>query len=136
MSEQTIKDVLEALHDAMQKALPDMDVTINIQVGAKKNTAEVKKEEPVTAPEGAPAEATAEAPATETNLACLKATLNAYVKAAGKKKTFELVREFTNGSDNPADIPPKKYPKIFARMKDHGVDRIEVDLSKKDKEAA
>jgi len=116
--EKTIKDVLESLHDAMQEALPDMDVYINIQVGPKKDAAKQSSKP------------------TKHDLECLKATLNGYAKTAGKKKAFAMVREFTDGSDNPDHIPPEEYPELFSRMKKEGVDRIEVNLSKKDREAA
>ena len=109
--EQTIKDVLEALHDAMQKALPDMEVYINIQVGPKREAAanvEPKTQDTENHP-----------PETLDNL---RVMLNAFAQSAGKDKALELVSKYANGSKNPADIPSADYSEVITAMGGYNLD--------------
>ena len=113
--EQTIKDVLEALHDAMQKALPEMDVYINIQVGPKREgAAKVGSDNSSTETQG-----TEEPPETLDNL---RTMLNAFAQSAGKDKALELVGKYANGSKNPADIPSADYSEVITAMGGYNLD--------------
>jgi hypothetical protein len=107
----TIQEAVEQLQASIQAALPGMGVTVSINLVPLNN----KVQEPVNGKKEK-AVKPAEKKAEPVSLDKLRTLLNAYVKAAGKDKALSLVGKYSNGTQNPADIPEADYPKIISEM--------------------
>jgi glutamate synthase domain-containing protein 3 len=111
----TIETEIRRIQEAIALILPDMDVTVSINMTRKKNPGETPIVKGVVWDD---AEVTAD-PVDDKppmDLEQVKSLLNAYVRSAGKDKALELVKKYSNGSDKPADIDPADYHKLIADM--------------------
>ena len=126
MEKRKVRDLVKELRDAIQMQLPE-DVEAVISLDIRLKTMPVKSDDKPAANdvvtdqtvETDQTEQTAETEQTEKqkiDMEGLRATLNAFVKTAGKEAAFALVEKYTGGSKNPADIPPDKYNDLMDDM--------------------
>ncbi len=122
MTKRKVRDLVKELRDAIQMELPeDVEAVISLDIRLKTlpiETAEPVPEKTEDKQDGPKPDVETEAKAKKPppDLDGLRATLNAYVKTAGKDAAFSLVEKYTGGSKNPADIPVEKYNDILDEM--------------------
>ena len=108
---QSITEAVQLLQKSIGAALPDMEVSVNINLLPKQVTTEtiidIKVNEPV---EEVKAEKIMDAKD-------LKVILNAFMGKVGKTEAIKLVKSFTtNGSTKATDIPKAKYNELLTAM--------------------
>ena len=115
MSEpQTIKEAVNVLQKSIHAVLPDLEVSVNINLAPKRNinkTVIEKTAEPETNVQEIPDQLSK-----EIDLIALRNFLNAYAKQAGKTKALKIVQEYANGSKNPDDIPVESYNSLVKQI--------------------
>ena len=119
----TIPETISALQSAVTKALPGMEVTVNISIRPLDIlTASLYPKE-----EKADVKIDAVQDETSLDLDGVRLMLNGYVAAVGTEKAFVLVEKYTTGGTrNPADIPEADYVALIKE-----IDVAEINLSKK-----
>ena len=115
----TIEETVLALEAAVQAAMPNMAVIVNISMAPMERpmvSLPVKGVEVPAAADPAPA-AKAKEDTDPVSLDSLRTLLNAYVKKVGKDEALELVKEFSSdGSPKPHNVPEDKYKEMISRM--------------------
>ena len=111
----TIETEIRRIQEAIALILPDMDVTVSINLTRKNFPDEKPIVKEVVWDD---TEVTAESvdDKHQMDLEQVKSLLNAYVRSAGKDKALALVKKYSNGSGKPADVNPADYHKLIADM--------------------
>ena len=111
---QTIKEAVSVLQKSIQAVLPDMEVSVNINLAPRRNinkTVIEKKAETETNVQEIPDQLSK-----DIDQIALRNFLNSYAKQAGKTKALKLVQEYAEGSKNPDDIPNEKYNDLVKQI--------------------
>jgi len=119
---QTIKEAVSVLQKSIQAVLPDMDVSVNINLKPAATALDSTQREPIP-----------DKLSKEIDQIALRNFLNAYAKKAGKTKALKLVQEYAEGSKNPDDIPNEKYNDLVKQI---ATDCPGLEISFEDPEAA
>jgi len=103
-----IQNALNEIEAYVQQGFPEMDVCVHISMMPKQQaTARPVLEIPDEIPEQL---------SKDIDLLALKNFLNNFVKKAGKEKALSVVKDYANGSVDPAEIPAEKYNDLVTEV--------------------
>ena len=111
----TIETEIRRIQEAIALILPDMDVTVSINM-TRKNFPDEKPIVKEVVWDDTEVTADTAVGKTPIDFEQVRTLLNSYVRSAGKDKALALVRKYSNGSEKTTDIDPADYHKLIADM--------------------